>query len=85
MIEQTDEYYRVALQMIEAAKNRLKSHYDSHIHPHTFNEGDLVLSYDQVHDKFGNWKLESMWYGPYVIHHCFFKGEYVLADFEDRL
>ena len=68
MLEQTDEDSRVSLQMIEAAKTRSKSHYDSHVHSHTFREWDLILIYDQARDKNSKGKLESMWYGPYVIH-----------------
>ena len=66
--------------MIEAAKTWSKSHYESHVHPCTFSEGDLVLIYNQTNDKLGKGKFDSMWYGPYVIHRCLNKGVYVLAD-----
>ena len=46
MLKWTNEDHCSTLQMIEAAKTRLKSHFDSHVHPHTFSEGDLVLVYD---------------------------------------
>ena len=69
-LEQTIEDLRAALQAIEAAKTWSKAHYDSHVHPRTFSEGDMVLVYDQPNDKLGKGKFESMWYGPYVIHHC---------------
>ena len=66
-------------------KTWLKSHYDSHIHPCTFNEGGLILSYDQAHDMTRKGKFESMWHGPYVIH-CFLeKGAYLLSDSEGHL
>ena len=68
MLEQTNEDCHVSLQIIEAKKTQLKSHYDSHVHPHTFSKGDLVLVYDQSHDKTGKGKFESIWYGPYFIH-----------------
>ena len=46
-LEQTIEDCRAALQAIKAAKTWSKAHYDSHVHPHTFNEGDMVLVYNQ--------------------------------------
>ena len=71
--------------MIEATKSRLKSHFDSHIHPRAFSEGDLVFVYDQANDKLGKGKFDSMWYGPYVIHGCLRKGEYILAESDGHL
>ena len=85
MLEQTDEDRRISLQMIEAAKARSKSHYDSHVHPHTFSEGDLVLFYDQAHDKTRKGKFKSIWYGPYVIHICLEKGAYLIFYSNDLL
>ena len=71
--------------MIEADKTRSKSHFDSHVHPRTFSEGDLVLVYDQANDKLGKGNFESMWYGPYVIHCYLRKGAYILANLDDLL
>ena len=71
--------------MVEATKTRSKSHYDSHVHPHTFSEGDLVLIYNQANDKLGKGKFDSMWYDPYVIHRCLDKGEYILVEFDVHL
>ena len=85
MLEQTNEDHHASLQMIEVAKSRSKSHYDSHVHPHTFTEGDIVLIYDQSNDKNGKGKLESMWYGPYVIHRCLDKVAYLLTDSHGHL
>ena len=51
----------------EAQKWWMKSQYDRSIQPCSFNEGDLVLTYDQKHDKLGAGKLESMWHGNYII------------------
>ena len=66
-------------------KTRSKAHYDSHVHPHTFSEGDMVLVYDQPNDKLGKGKFESMWYGPYVIHRWLGKGAYTLIDSDGQL
>ena len=85
MIEQTNEDHRVILQMIEAAKTRLNPHFDSHIHPWTFSEGDLVPLSDQDNDKIGKGKFDSMWYGPYVIHQCLGKGAHLLLESDDHL
>ena len=71
--------------MIKAMKTQLKSHFDSHFHPHTFNEGDLVLVYDQAKNKLGKGKFDSMWYNPYVIHRYLGKGAYILANSNGHL
>ena len=84
-LEQTIEDCRATLQAIEAMKTRSKAHYDSHVHPRTFSEGVMVLIYDQPNDKLGKGKFESMWYGPYVIHHCLRKGAYILIDSDGQL
>ena len=70
--------------MIEATKTQSKSHYDSHVHPHTFREGDLVLVYDQANDNIAKENFDSMWYGPYVIHRCLSKWAYLLAGSDGR-
>ena len=44
----------------EAHKQRMKVQYDRTVQPRSFNEGDLVLNYDQKHDKMGAGKFESM-------------------------
>ena len=85
LLKQTNKDCRTALQAIEAAKTRSKSHFDSHIHPHTFIESNLVLVYDQSNDKFGKGKLESMWYVPYVVYHYLEKGAYIRDDFDGYL
>ena len=85
MLEQTNEDHCVSLQMFEADKTRSKSHFDSHVHPRTFSEGDLVLIYDQSNNKLGKGKFESMWYVPYVIHQFLGKGAYILAGFDGHL
>ena len=42
----------------EAHKKRVKAHYDKSIQPWVFNEGVLVLTYDQRHEKLGKGKFE---------------------------
>jgi hypothetical protein len=51
------------------------------IQPRTFAEGDLVLVYDQDHDKLGAGKLEPMWHGPYIIKHVLHRVSYELVDY----
>ena len=51
----------------EAHKKRIKVHYEKFVQPHAFNEGDLVLTYDQRHEKLNKGNFESMWYGPFVV------------------
>ena len=85
MLEQANEDCHASLQMIKASKTRSKSHYEPHVHPHTFSEGDLVLVYDQDNDKLGKGKFGSMWYGQYVIHRFLRKGKYILANSDNHL
>ena len=58
MPEQTNKDRHGALQAIEASKNRSNSHFDSHVHPHIFSEGDMVLVYDKANDKLRKGKFE---------------------------
>ena len=59
----------------------MKIQYDRTVQPHSFNEGDLFLTYDQKHDKLGGGKFESMWHGPYIVNHVLEKGAYELVDY----
>ena len=43
----------------EAHKKRIKAQYDKSIQPCAFNEGDLVLNYDQRYEKLGKGKFEG--------------------------
>ena len=61
---------------------RIKAQYDKFIQDRVFNEGDLVLTYDQRYDKLGKGKFESMWYGPFIISKVFEKGAYELVDYD---
>ena len=51
----------------KAHKKHVKAQYDKSVQPRVFNEGGLVLTYDQRHDKLGKGKFESMWYGLFVV------------------
>ena len=66
----------------ESHKKCIKAQYDKFVKPRNFNASDLVLSYDQMHDKLGACKLESMWHGPYIIKHVLEKGDNELADYD---
>ena len=48
-----DETRRDATLANEAHKKCIKAQYDKFIQPRAFNEGDLVLTYDQRYDKLG--------------------------------
>ena len=43
--------------VLEAQKERVKAHFDQLVSPHYFIEGDLVLLYNQAHDKLGAGKF----------------------------
>jgi hypothetical protein len=64
-----DETHRDDALVNETYQKRIKHQYDKSIHPRTFPEGELVLVYDQAHDKLGTGKLEPIWHGPYIMKH----------------
>ena len=71
--------------MIKSCKTQSKSHFDSHVHPHTFGKGYLILVYDQDNGKLGKGMFNPMWYGTYAIHCCLDKGAYIVADCDHHL
>ena len=77
-----DETRRDAALANEAHKKRIKAQYDKSVQPRAFNEGDLVLTYDQRYDKLGKWKFECMWYNPFIISKVLEKGSYELVDYD---
>ena len=77
-----DETRRDVSLVNEAHKKHVKAQYDKFVQPCFFNEGDLVLIYDQKHDKLGKGKFESMWYGPFIISKVLDKGAYDLEDYD---
>ena len=66
----------------EAHKKHIKVQYDKFFKPRVFYEGDLVLNYDQRHDKLGKEKFESMWYGPFIVSKVLEKWAYKLVDYD---
>ena len=77
-----DETRRDVALANEAHKKHVKVQYDNSVQPRAFNEGDLVLTYDQRYDKLGKGKFESMWYGPFIISRVLEKGAYELMDYD---
>ena len=61
----------------------MKVQYGRTVQPRSFNEGDLVLTYDKKHDKLGAGKFESMWHGPYIVNRVLGKGAYELVDYDE--
>ena len=66
----------------EPHKRRMKIQYDRTVQPPSFNEGYLVLTYDQKHDKLRAGKFESMWHGTYIVNRVLEKGAYELVDYD---
>ena len=66
-LERLDETCRLAALVIEAQKKQVKAHFDQLVSPCSFTEGNLILLYDQAHDKMGAGKFQPMWHGPYII------------------
>ena len=52
-----DETRRDASLANESHKKWIKAQYDKLVQPCIFNEGDMVLTYDQKHNKLGKGKL----------------------------
>ena len=77
-----DETRRDAALANEAHKKSVKEKYGKSVQPHVFNEGDIVLTYDQRHDKIGNGKFESMWYSPFIVSKVLEKEAYELIDYD---
>jgi hypothetical protein len=77
-----DETRRDVALINETYQKRIKNQYDKSIQPCTFAEGDLVLVYDQDHDKLGAGKLEPMWHGPYIIKRVLHRRAYKLVDYD---
>ena len=68
-LERLDETQHFVALVIEAQNKQVKDHFGQSVSPRSFVEGDLVLLYDQAHDKLGAGKFQPMWHGPYIIKH----------------
>ena len=77
-----DENRRDVALYNEAHKKCVKAQYDKSVQPHVFNKDDLVLTYNQRHEKIGKGKFESMWYGPFIVSKVLEKGAYELVDYD---
>ena len=81
-MERLDETRRFAYLVIKEQKKQVKAHFGQTVSPRTFVEGDLVLLYDQAHDKLGAGKFEPMWHGPYIVKCILQNGYYEIIDYE---
>ena len=79
-LSKLDETCRDVALINEAHQKWIKSQYEKTVQPRAFTEGDLVLVYDQAHDKLGIGKLEPMWHGPYIVKRVLHRGAYELVD-----
>ena len=77
-LEQLDEQCRDALVALEVNKCCIKIQYDKSVYPRSFNEGDLVLLWDQDKEPLGAGKFNPMWPGPYIVRHALEKESYEL-------
>ena len=69
-LEQLDEQRQDALVALEVNKRHVKVQYDKCVCPMRFNEGDLVLLWDQLKEPLGEGKFNLVWHGPYVVNMC---------------
>ena len=81
-LEQLDETCHLAASVIEAQKKQVKAHFDQSVSPRSFVEGDLILLYDQAHDKLGVGKFQPIWHGTYIVQRVLQNGAYELVDYE---
>ena len=81
-LKNLDQTHHDATLANEAQKRQMNAQYDRSVRPRSFNEGDLVLTYDQKDDKLGDGKLESMWHGPCIISHVLERGAYELIYYD---
>jgi hypothetical protein len=79
-LESLDEDRRSSLKNNEEAKKWSKATFDHHVNLRSFNEDDLILSYDITHDTLSHGKFELLWHGTYIIQHFLTKGAYILAS-----
>jgi hypothetical protein len=77
-----DETHRDAALINQTHQKRIKNQYDKSVHPCAFSKGDLVLLYDQAHDKLGIGKLEPLWHGPYIVKHVLHRVTYEIFDYD---
>eukprot|EP00253_Pinus_taeda_P005937 PITA_05937 len=77
-----DENLRDVVLASKAHQKCFKDEYDQNVNPRSHSEGDLVLVYDQAHEKLGAGKFEPMWHGPYIIKHVLAKVAYELVDYD---
>ena len=80
-ITKLDETHRNVSLINKTYQKCMKNQYNKSIQPHTFAEEDLILVYDQDHDKLWVGKLEPMWHGPYIIKCVLHRGAYELVDY----
>ena len=66
-LDHLDETHRDATLALEAHQRRVKAQYDKSVKPCSFQEGDLVLLYDQKHDLLGVGTLQPLWLDPYIV------------------
>ena len=81
-LERLDETRRLVALVIEAQKKRVKDPFNQTVSPRSLIEGDLILLYDQAHEKLWEGKFQHMWHGPYIFKHVLQNGAYELIDYE---
>ena len=76
------EQRRDALVALKFKKHRVNVQYYKFVRPRMFNEGDLVLLWDQAKEPLGAGKFNPMWHGPYMVKRVLEKGASELVDYE---
>ena len=70
---------------LEVNKCHVKDQYDKYVCPSCYNEGDLVLLYDQASEPLGASKFNPMWHGPYIVRRVLEKGAYQLDGYKGNV
>jgi hypothetical protein len=79
-ISELEEMKLKAYKNASIYKERIKRWYDKRLKKKEFKEGDQVLLYNSRFKTFGKGKLQSKWYGPYVVHSVLSNGVVTIMD-----
>jgi hypothetical protein len=70
---------------IETNQISVKVQYNKSVYTWLYDEGDLVILYDQSKEPLGIGKLKTMWHGPYIMLCVLEKGAYELEYYEGNM
>jgi hypothetical protein len=84
-LEYLDEHIQDAIVATEENNRYVKVQHDNSISPQQYDEGDLVLFYDQAKEPLGVSIFNPMWHGPYIMRCVLENGSYELEYYEGNV